>query len=308
MPNGKQNLCVSFFAPFFLNPNPRNTECYIKNEIAQPALLSFFNLPAQDGKDLWVFFGRVITPYRMLVFALDTSTLQGSMGWVNIDDTSPSRAALSHASLSAPAVPGHAETVLHRMEQTLATGGFGFKEIGLLVYGRGPGTFTGIRIGLSTIKGIALTLGIPIIGISSLEASAFSAYKPGLVAALIDAKRKELFAALYEAKIAEDGRPFMSTILEEWVGPAADVIERIAAHAAASTVLVTGNGAAPYRDLICEALNASILPECAWAPNPFWMCRIGYTRFQFKGQDDLDSVEPVYLRAPDARLPAVKLL
>jgi tRNA threonylcarbamoyladenosine biosynthesis protein TsaB len=244
----------------------------------------------------------------MLVFALDTSTLQGSMGWVNIDDKSVSKAVLSHASLSAPAVPGHAETVLHRIEETLASGGFCLKDVGLLVFGRGPGTFTGIRIGLSTVKGIALTLGIPIIGISSLEASAFSAYRPGLVATLIDAKRKELFAALYEARIAEDGRPAVSPILDEWVGPAADVIERIAAQAAASNVFITGNGAAPYRELIREALNASILPECAWAPNPFWMCRIGYTRFQFKGQDDLNSVEPVYLREPDARLPAIKLL
>jgi tRNA threonylcarbamoyladenosine biosynthesis protein TsaB len=146
----------------------------------------------------------------------------------------------------------------------------------------------------------------PIIGISSLEASALSAERSGLVAALIDAKRKELFAALYEVSIGADGWPVASPILDEWVGPAAAVIDRIAAEAAASTVYVTGNGSAPYRDTIQEALNAVILPETSWAPCPFWMCRIGHMRFQFKGSDDLDSVEPVYLRAPDARLPVLK--
>ncbi len=255
----------------------------------------------------WVFQTGVITATVMLVFALDTSMLQGSMGWVHIDEKSPAKTVLAHACVSAPAVPGHAETLISRMESTLAFGGFTLKDVGLIVYGRGPGTFTGIRIGLSTVKGAALTLGIPILGISSLEATAFSAFRNGLVASLIDAKRKELFAALYRAEITEEGRPLLTPMLEEWVGPASEVIERIAAHAAASTVFVTGNGAAPYRHLICEALNASVLPESAWVPSPFWMCKIGYTRFQYKGPDDLDTVEPVYLREPDARLPAVKL-
>lgn len=242
----------------------------------------------------------------MLIFSLDTATLQGSFGWVRLDTPGPMAPVSAHACLTAPAVPGHAETVLQRMEEVLSAGGYTFRDVDLLVFGRGPGTFTGVRIGLSAVKGIALAGDKPVIGISSLEATALTAERSGLVAALIDAKRKELFAALYKVTISEDGRPLASTVLDEWVGSAPSVIERIAGTAAASTVHVTGNGIAPYRDLIQESLNASFLPESSWAPSPFWMCRVGHMRFHFKGPDDLDSIEPVYLRQPDARLPSLK--
>lgn len=242
----------------------------------------------------------------MLIFAIDTATLQGSFGWVKTADAAAKSTVSSYATLSAPAIPGHAETVLRRVEDVLSYGGYTLKDIDLLVYGRGPGTFTGVRIGLSTVKGIALACDKPIIGISSLEAVALSAECSGLTAALIDARRGELFAALYDVSISADGRPLATPVLDEWVGPARTVIDRIADTAAASNVYVTGNGVAPYRDFVTESLNATLLPETAWAPSPFWMCRIGHMRYQFKGADDLASVEPVYLREPDARLPSVK--
>jgi tRNA threonylcarbamoyladenosine biosynthesis protein TsaB len=243
----------------------------------------------------------------MLVFALDTATLQGAYGWVKTGEPVPKADVDAYATLKAPAVPGHAETVLGRMQEVLSYGGYTLEDIDLLVYGRGPGTFTGIRIGLSTIKGIALACNTPVIGISSLEALALTAEQNGLVAALIDARRKELFAALYEVSIGNDGWPLATPILSEWVAPAVDAVERIAGEIGASTVTVTGNGVAPYRHIVQDALNAQVLPEGAWAPCPFWMSRIGHMRYTFKGGDDLASSEPVYLREPDARLPAKKL-
>ena len=243
----------------------------------------------------------------MLVFALDTATLQGAYGWVKIDAPKPKGDVAGFSSLTAPAAPGHAETVLDRMKDVLSYGGFDLKDIDLFVYGRGPGTFTGVRIGLSTVKGVALACETPVIGISSLEALALSAERTGLVASLIDARRKELFAALYEVTLGEDGWPLATPVLEEWVAPAADAIERIAAEVGASNVSVTGNGIGPYRTYLRDALNTALLPERAWAPCPFWMCRVGHMRFTFKGPDDLATVEPVYLREPDARLPVRRL-
>lgn len=242
----------------------------------------------------------------MLIFALDTATLQGSYGWVKTEGSAPKSPISTYATLFAPAAPGHAETVLCRTQEVLSFGGYELKDIDLLVFGRGPGTFTGIRIGLSTVKGIALACNKPIIGISSLEAVALSAGYSGLTAVLLDARRGELFAALYEVTVGADGWPRTTPVIDEWVGKAAAVIERLAETAAASTVHVTGNGILPYRDMITESLNAAVLPETAWSPCPFWMGRIGHMRYQFKGADDLASVEPIYLREPDARLPSVK--
>ena len=243
----------------------------------------------------------------MLIFAIDTATLQGSFGWITVEGTDPSAPITSYATLKAPAVPGHAETVLQRIKDVLSYGGYTLRDVDLLVFGRGPGTFTGVRIGLSTVKGIALAGEKPIIGVSSLEAVALSANHPGLTASLIDARRKELFAALYKVTLSADGRPLASPVLDEWVGAAPEVLQRIADTAAASKVHVTGNGIAPYRDRIDETLNVSYAPETLWTPCPVTTARIGYLRYRFKGPDDLDTVEPVYIREPDAKLPSVKL-
>ena len=148
----------------------------------------------------------------MLVFAIDTATLQGSLGFVKLESDVPHSPVFRFATLSAPAVPGHAETILERMETVLSYGGYVLKDVDLLVFGRGPGTFTGVRIGLSTVKGIALALDKPVIGVSSLEAIALASGREGLVASLIDAKRKELFAALFRVSISDDGRPLAGPI------------------------------------------------------------------------------------------------
>ncbi len=243
----------------------------------------------------------------MLVFALDTSTLQGSYGWIRVADSPSGEGVQSFSTLKAPAAPGHAETVLNRMTDVLSYGGFALKNIDLLVYGRGPGTFTGVRIGLSTVKGVAVACDTPVIGISSLEALALSTERTGLVAPIIDARRKELFSALYQVRVGRTGWPEASPVVAEWVAPAPKVVERLKTAAGSNKVFLCGNGIEPYREALTKGLTTAVpLPESASAPCPFWMARIGHQRFLEKGPDDLASVEPVYIREPDARLPGIK--
>ncbi len=243
----------------------------------------------------------------MLVLSLDTSTLLGSVGWVEVDKHDEGEASPAFAESISSASPGHAETLLTRIKTILSFGGHSIRDIGLIVFGRGPGTFTGLRIGLSTAKGIALAGQIPILGISSLEALALSSDRDGLVATLIDARRRELFGALYDVKHSE-GWPSAQPLLQERVGPAAQVLDEISSLAGDRTVCVTGNGIAPYREQIIEnfAQRGAILPEHSWAPSAVWMARIGHRRFVQNGPDSLDTLEPVYLREPDARLPSDK--
>jgi tRNA threonylcarbamoyladenosine biosynthesis protein TsaB len=241
----------------------------------------------------------------MLVFALDTATLQGSYGFVEISDAASESEVIRFASLSAPAAPGHAETAIERMQQVLLSGGFSLKDIDLIVFGRGPGTFTGVRIGLSTVKGVALAANARVIGISSLEALALSSQRSGLVVPLIDAKRKELFGAVYEVSHTGSGRPEARPVMTERVAPSEKMIDAVKQHIGADRAYLTGNGIPPYEASLLSGLNAMILPRDVWAPSPFWMARVGHRRFLEHGPDDLDGVEPVYLREPDARLPSV---
>lgn len=241
----------------------------------------------------------------MLIVAIDSSTLQGSTGWIDTRGSSARAKVESFAEISLPAAPGHAETLIGRIEWMLAEGGRKPGEVDLFVYGKGPGTFTGLRIGLATVKGMAMACGAPIKGVSSLEALAFSSGLNGLVAALIDARRKELFAALYETSVDSQGWPVAKPLMEEKVDAAGKIIEEIEKTAGRSPLNFVGNGVAPYKDLILSSFGerAVVAPAFKNAPSAFWLARIGLERFLESGPDDLDAAEPVYLRAPDAKLP-----
>lgn len=98
---------------------------------------------------------------------------------------------------------GHAEVLIGLVDQCLATAGVVYADIGKIAVVVGPGSFTGLRVGVAAAKGLALALGVPALGISSLEALAephIGAGRP--VLAVIDAKRNEVYAALFAA----DGR------------------------------------------------------------------------------------------------------
>jgi len=240
----------------------------------------------------------------MIILALDTSTLQGSVGWVRLGGEAADAPVESYAEGTASAGPGHAETLLTRIAELLAFGEIGAADVDLLVYGRGPGTFTGLRIGLATVKGLALPFSTPIIGLSSLEALALSAPGEGLVATLIDARRSELFAALWRLE-RRDGVPVAVPVLPERVAPAAEIAEELGREIGERRALVIGNGVAPYLESIEANVGAQteVVIDRHLAPNAYWMARIGWERFLANGPDDLDGSEPTYLREPDARLP-----
>ncbi|MCK8462956.1 tRNA (adenosine(37)-N6)-threonylcarbamoyltransferase complex dimerization subunit type 1 TsaB [Aliiroseovarius sp. S1339] len=87
---------------------------------------------------------------------------------------------------------GQAERLMPLLEQVLAEAGVAWKDLSAIGVGIGPGNFTGIRISVSAARGLALSLGIPAIGVSSLEAQAIDAARP--VWSLIDARRDHLYA------------------------------------------------------------------------------------------------------------------
>lgn len=244
----------------------------------------------------------------MLVLALDTASLVGTYGWARIVEIESGSASSSFATFQASARPGHAETLLDRIKGLLSFGGYTMEDLGLIVFGRGPGTFTGVRIGLATVKGMALARDIPIIGISSLEALAFSTGITGTVAALIDARRGELFFCLYRVFHDTDGWPIAEPITDERVGPVDSVIDEIHDQADGNPVTLLGNGVLPYRGTLEERLgqSARILAENRFTPDALWLARIGHKRYLDRGSDHLPGIEPVYLRAPDARLPGRK--
>jgi tRNA threonylcarbamoyladenosine biosynthesis protein TsaB len=133
----------------------------------------------------------------MLILAIDTSGQSGGITLAEADAASfhaIESAAIAGGTFSAQLIPALA-ALLKKHE-------YGVKDLGGFAAASGPGSFTGLRVGLSAIKGLAETLGKPIATVSVLEALASLADRNGTIAAAIDAGRKEVFLGLYEKQPA----------------------------------------------------------------------------------------------------------
>lgn len=124
----------------------------------------------------------------------------------------------------------HSEVLLPLVQQALEQTGLTLAELDLLAVGAGPGSFTGLRIGMALIKGLALPLGLPCAGVSSLEALAYSLFLPPgcAVIAAQDARRGEAYYAAFArrgeglARLCPDtaGPPGpLARLLAGWAGP-----------------------------------------------------------------------------------------
>ncbi len=238
----------------------------------------------------------------MLVLAFDTSTLRSSVGWIRIPaGTIDPHAVEGHAELIGPADPGHAETLLDRLDRALALGGFGLDDADLLAWCRGPGTFTGLRIGLATAKGLSLARGLPMVGVPTLEALALGAPAEGVLAPLVDARRGELWGAVWRRTLV-GGVPSLEELAATRVLRPDEIASFVKEAVGDAPVLLLGTGAIRYGQSLAGI--GAILPPDAAVARPFWTALRGLALFEERGADDPATAEPVYLRAPDARLPA----
>jgi tRNA threonylcarbamoyladenosine biosynthesis protein TsaB len=189
----------------------------------------------------------------------------------------------------------HTQSVLSATDAVLAITGLKTGDLDAYAVTRGPGSFTGLRIGISTVKGLAFATAKPMVGISSLAVLAHQA--PGsadLVCPMMDARRNEVYWTLYRR-----GNDGMKAIMAERVGPATGIV-----GAVQEACQFIGNGVPSYRSVIQSALNY----PAQWAGSelnslrPAVLARLAWQRFEAGDTDDPRTFEPVYLRKSDAEL------
>ena len=181
---------------------------------------------------------------------------------------------------------GHQERLGPLVQEIMSEAGLGFGDLDRIGVTAGPGSFTGLRVGLAFAKGLALARGIPCVGVGSLDALAASVPPPApAVAAAIDGRRGQVYLRLFPA----GGSPGEAEALE-----LEDAARRLAAFAAPGGLVLVGSGA----PLIAAARpEAAVLP--LEAPDPLAVARLAA-----RAPGDAGPPRPIYLRAPDARLPA----
>ena len=131
----------------------------------------------------------------------------------------------------------HSKTLMPQVEQLLAACSLTPSDLHLIAVAHGPGSFTGVRIGVSCAAGLAFAAGIPALGVSTLEAMAYGAsYHEGLVCPVMDARRNEVYTALFRI---ENGQ--ITRLMDDSAIPIALLAERLAAYE--KPVYLVGDGA-----------------------------------------------------------------
>jgi tRNA threonylcarbamoyladenosine biosynthesis protein TsaB len=175
---------------------------------------------------------------------------------------------------------GHQERLAPMAQQVMAEAGLSFDRLDRIGVTVGPGSFTGLRVGIAFAKGLAAALSLPAAGIGTLEALAAEA--EGLVFAVIDARRDQVYVQGFE-----DGRALMAP--DALAAPTAAA--RIAELSVGRDFTLIGSGAALLADLapgarviLAEGADARRVARLAAARSP-------------------TPLKPLYLRSPDAKLP-----
>jgi tRNA threonylcarbamoyladenosine biosynthesis protein TsaB len=203
---------------------------------------------------------------------------------------------------SAALARGHAEILFPMLGRVLGTAGADYADIGRFAVTIGPGSFTGVRVGVAAARGLALARGVPAVGITTLEAIAATAISKfgetahkvvKKVAAAIDAKRGEIYIQIFDTG-REDG------VLVALTPPSAVTPEGAARLIGAGPVLLAGSGSVLVRAAL-EDLAEILDAEAALVPDAGLLAGIAARRAVGA---DMPPPSPLYLRAPDAKLPA----
>jgi tRNA threonylcarbamoyladenosine biosynthesis protein TsaB len=222
----------------------------------------------------------------MLILAVDTCSMAGSvallqntklLGEVNID-----------SSLT------HSERLLLAIEFLLARSGFNIEDIDGYSLAAGPGSFTGIRIGMSTVKALAFANQKPIAPVSNLAALALKSRYPQsrLLCPIIDAKKSEVYAGLFEAKALK-----LHEVISQGIYKPDQFLSLLPSHRIISFI---GDGAKVFKDKIYRYLKDKARFSSRSHFIAYEVGKLGYKVLERNKGIDFQEVEPIYFRKSQA--------
>ncbi len=190
----------------------------------------------------------------------------------------------------------HSETVLPAIQQGLGLARICMADVDLFALTVGPGSFTGLRIGASTVKGLAVATGKPVVGVSTLEALAYNAIDyPGLVCPILDARKGEIYAALYR----RNPEGLFDTVMEDQATTPGELLPRIDEQ-----TLFLGDGLAESTEWIRQHLRdrAHFAAPNRQMIRASGVALIGRKRYGRGERLDVATFAPRYLRRSEAEV------
>jgi tRNA threonylcarbamoyladenosine biosynthesis protein TsaB len=218
----------------------------------------------------------------MLVLGLDTAGEQGCVGLTCAER--PRSEFVFHAAMK------HGEVLLPAIEAALKLGEASRSDLELIAVAKGPGSFTGLRIGIATAKGLARALGIPLVGVPSAEVYARrAAFWPGPVWVLLPDRQDWLYVSAFENGGALE--PLRTVRFGDWLErdlPGSGLRE--------GSLLFVGPGAERHRDAL-EPWGI-VAPPPLHRPSGVEIAQWGLEAYRREGRNELYELEPLYLHPP----------
>ncbi len=222
----------------------------------------------------------------MLILAFDTATDECTVA------LEKDGVLLGEVNLYAPR--SHMEKLLPLIDNSLKQANYAIKDIESIVVGLGPGSFTGIRIGVSTARGLAQALGKPVFGVSTSDCLAYPfVFLNSLICVVLDAKRKEVYATIYEGSNGSLKRltDYQVTIPEDLCA----VLKK-----EKQSLIIVGDGLRVYGELFKDNLKeAHFADESYWFPRAANLITLARPKFSL-GKGDYNELTPIYARLPQA--------
>ncbi|MGC2302975.1 tRNA (adenosine(37)-N6)-threonylcarbamoyltransferase complex dimerization subunit type 1 TsaB [Candidatus Binatus sp.] len=223
------------------------------------------------------------------VLGLDTSTSIASLAVI-----AGGRVA---ASIERPAT-SHGAALPSAVDDLLGASGLSIRDVGAIAVGTGPGSFTGLRIGLSYAKGIAMASGCALVGVPGFDAMALAALERNnivdgrLVCVVVDARKGEVYAALY--RVVADGLEKLSVEL-------VIALEHLASRITEDVMFVGDDRAKDAAALVASrGHRVAVFDTGMLDLRGVCVAAIGGARFARGETDRAASLEPLYIRTPEA--------
>ncbi len=189
----------------------------------------------------------------------------------------------------------HSQNLMPMVDNVLKFAELTLDDIDILANSIGPGSFTGLRIGIATIKGIAISLNKKVIGVPSLLGLAYNVpHFDGVICSVLDAKNNNVYAGIYK----NDDIP---TLLGDYISDSVDIlIEKLKENNC--KILFVGDGAIAYKEKFIETFgnNALFVPYYLNNQNAVSIAKSALDKAKNNEYDDYNSIHPLYLKKSQA--------
>lgn len=237
----------------------------------------------------------------MLIIGIESSALVASVAVV--------RDSVLVAEYTVCNTKTHSQTLMPMLDEVVKSSGIELDEVDAIAISRGPGSFTGLRIGSATAKGLGLALNKPLVEVPTLDALAYNLAGCGdaVIVPIMDARRQEVYSGIYEEILSGAGDTANKTtkyplniIEEECAGPLTDVLDRV--NALGRRAVFLGDGVPVYKDVINEKLKVpySFAPDHLLRQKASSVAMLGSVMFEEGRTVSAGEHAPTYLRVSQA--------